>query len=605
MSAEDRDQLFEKALARQLRAGKDAPAAACPDAETLAAYYERLLSVEELSAAKTHLVSCTRCQEILAQLEATQDLVESQDRQKASSVLRSQALPGRSEGSELPSAAVTPLAEAQKTPSKVAPLVGKKRATLRWAAPAGAIAAVLFLWVGMREFRTAQRAPGAATQIAENRKTEYRPAPAQPAAPSSADRPSENRKEASPNSELDEKSSAGLPRNSLRIESQNAPAIQSPSARPRTDSVVHGETGFGSGASLGMVAKSKQAENVPPAKKADQSDSTNGGAMGGVVGGRLAKKDAAPAPPKANKAEAKSLQDRDKFADSAGKADIAVDASPSPVAAPPAPPPPPARAKARASTQASGQLRGTVTDPSGAAVSGAIVALKSPNGRTLTQTSTDNTGNYTFDGVAAGNYQLELQSPGFKTDAINGLNIAAGDNVQNAQLQVGASAETVEVTAQAVQPNTQAAALDTRTAEVSSVPLNGRNVQALMLLSAGLQTVTSPDSKAVWKFGDAGQIVYSKNAGKDWTSQPSGVSAKLLAASAPSAKICWIAGAAGTLLRTTDKGSHWNRIMIPIAGDLGGVRATDDKNAIIWDATNQLRYQTFDGGATWQPTPNQ
>src|SRR5258707_6643049 len=119
MSAEGRDQLFEKALARQLRAGKDAQAAACPDAETLAAYHERLLSVEELSAAKKHLVSCVRCQEILAQLEATQDLVESQDRQKASSVLRSQALPGRSEGSELPSAAGTPLGAAHKTSSQI------------------------------------------------------------------------------------------------------------------------------------------------------------------------------------------------------------------------------------------------------------------------------------------------------------------------------------------------------------------------------------------------------------------------------------------------------------------------------------------------------
>src|SRR5260221_12177092 len=206
MTAEDRDQLFEKALARQLRAGKDASAAACSDAETLAAYHERLLSVEELSAAKKHLVSCTRCQEILAQLEATQDLVESQDRQKASPVLRAQALPGRSEGSELPSPAVAPVAAAQKTPYKVTPLVAKKSATLRWAAPAGAIAAVLFLWIGMREFRATQKAPGATTQIAENRKADYLPAPAPPATPSSTDRKETPAKDA-----LDDRLSAGLP----------------------------------------------------------------------------------------------------------------------------------------------------------------------------------------------------------------------------------------------------------------------------------------------------------------------------------------------------------------------------------------------------------
>ena len=247
----------------------------------------------------------------------------------------------------------------------------------------------------------------------------------------------------------------------------------------------------------------------------------------------------------------------------------------------------------RSSTRASGQLRGTVTDPSGAVVSGANVALKSPNGRTVTQTSTDNTGTYTIDRVSAGNYQLELQSPGFKTDTINGLNIAAGDNVQNAQLQVGTSAETVEVTAQAAVVNTQSS-------EVSSLPRNGRNVQALAVLSAGLQTVISHDGKAVWKFGDSGQIFYSKDAGKDWTSQRSGVSAKLLAASAPSAKICWIAGAAGTLLRTADGGKHWQIITTPIAGDLGGVRATDAKHASIWGLPNHVSYETSDGGATWK-----
>src|SRR5258708_17265631 len=139
MSAEDRDLLCEKALVRQLRAGKDAQAAACPDAETLAAFHERLLSVEELSAAKTHLVSCTRCQEILAQLEATQDLVESLDREKASPVLSSQALSGRREGSELPSAAVAPVAAAQKTSATVTPVVPEKRATLRLAALAFAV----------------------------------------------------------------------------------------------------------------------------------------------------------------------------------------------------------------------------------------------------------------------------------------------------------------------------------------------------------------------------------------------------------------------------------------------------------------------------------
>jgi putative zinc finger protein len=71
MPAEDRDRQFENALARHLRAGAGAGDSACLDAELLAAYHERMLSPEEMNIAKEHLVSCARCQEILAQLEAT------------------------------------------------------------------------------------------------------------------------------------------------------------------------------------------------------------------------------------------------------------------------------------------------------------------------------------------------------------------------------------------------------------------------------------------------------------------------------------------------------------------------------------------------------
>src|SRR5262245_65505965 len=71
--AEDRDQLFAKALARHLRS-ESAHESSCLDPETLAAYHERMLSAEELASAKSHIVSCVRCQEILACMEASQEV---------------------------------------------------------------------------------------------------------------------------------------------------------------------------------------------------------------------------------------------------------------------------------------------------------------------------------------------------------------------------------------------------------------------------------------------------------------------------------------------------------------------------------------------------
>ncbi len=79
MPSDDRDQQFDRALARHLRSAS--PDAACPDAEILAAYHERSLSLEEMAHWKAHIVSCSRCQETLALLEQT-DSVAANDWEK-------------------------------------------------------------------------------------------------------------------------------------------------------------------------------------------------------------------------------------------------------------------------------------------------------------------------------------------------------------------------------------------------------------------------------------------------------------------------------------------------------------------------------------------
>jgi hypothetical protein len=473
-------------------------------------------------------------------------------------------------------------------PAKVTQLPAKKSATLRWAAPAGAIAAVLLLWVGMQQFQAHRAVREADSQIAENREQD-KTAPAQPAPPQktpesasqSAPRGAplaEDRLKAAPATREADEANRPAAR-SLQISPQPGPSNaqakqnQTQLSRSEAESFQAG-AGTGSGADPALSKeKFKDAD-----AKSDAAIAAGAGVAGGIT---------------ASKPEAKPAQDRRDSLDTAEKKSAVNGRNYKAlaVAAPP-PPPPPSPSRPAGVTQ----LHGLVTDPSGAAVPGANVALKSANGSTVTQTATDNGGAYTFNGVVAGNYKLELQSPGFKSDTITGVNVAPGDNVQNAQLQIGAVTETVEVSAQAAVLNTQAA-------EVSSLPLRAGHVQALILASSGLQTVTSPDGKAIWKFGDTGQIFHSTNAGKNWSAQSSAVSAKLLAASAPSAKVCWIAGAAGTLLRTTDSGKHWSRIPIPITGDLGGVRASDDKRVTIWDAANQATFQTEDGGKNWTPTP--
>ena len=109
--------------------------------------------------------------------------------------------------------------------------------------------------------------------------------------------------------------------------------------------------------------------------------------------------------------------------------------------------------------------------------------------------------------------------------------------------------------------------------------------------------------KSIWRFGEHGAIAHSSDGGKTWEAQQVAVTATLTSGSAPANNICWIAGAAGTLLRTTDGGKQWQLIITPIAGDLGGVLASDGKHATIWDARRQATYQTSNGGKTWEKQP--
>src|SRR5579862_251396 len=160
MAHEDREKLFEKALTRQLRSGAPGVGssdlqgntsgenAGCPDAEILAAYHERSLSPAELTSWKSHIVGCARCQEILKQLEITEEIPLGAAEETELLVSQQPQLVSAAAAS-----ASAPAAAAVR--SKVQPLPTRRKMIWQWVAPAGAIAAMLLVWVGLRETRTA------------------------------------------------------------------------------------------------------------------------------------------------------------------------------------------------------------------------------------------------------------------------------------------------------------------------------------------------------------------------------------------------------------------------------------------------------------------
>ncbi len=108
-----------------------------------------------------------------------------------------------------------------------------------------------------------------------------------------------------------------------------------------------------------------------------------------------------------------------------------------------------------------GHLSGVVTDPSGAAIAGANVKLMEENNSVVSQTMTDSNGNYSFSSLSPGNYRVQTESRGFKTNLMTQLNVAPGENQANAKLDVGSSTETITVSA-------STSALQTMSSEVAA-----------------------------------------------------------------------------------------------------------------------------------------
>jgi len=100
--------------------------------------------------------------------------------------------------------------------------------------------------------------------------------------------------------------------------------------------------------------------------------------------------------------------------------------------------------------QGTGQLNGTVTDPSGAAVADATVRVLDQNNQVVVEGATDDDGQYAFVDLPAGNYRIEVESPGFQKLALTNVQTQAGSNTLNGQLRVGSVAESIEVSAGAM-----------------------------------------------------------------------------------------------------------------------------------------------------------
>jgi photosystem II stability/assembly factor-like uncharacterized protein len=89
-----------------------------------------------------------------------------------------------------------------------------------------------------------------------------------------------------------------------------------------------------------------------------------------------------------------------------------------------------------------------------------------------------------------------------------------------------------------------------------------------------------------------------------WTTQTSGVTARLRGISAVSDQVAWASGSNGTVLRTTDGGATWKALAVPDAAELDfrDIDAFSETTAYVMSIGNgeaSRIYKTEDGGEHW------
>jgi outer membrane receptor protein involved in Fe transport len=148
-----------------------------------------------------------------------------------------------------------------------------------------------------------------------------------------------------------------------------------------------------------------------------------------------------------------------------------------------------------AQATASGTIQGTVTDTTGAAVSGAQVVAKSKATDSVRTASTGDTGYFRFELLPVGVYTVTVSKTGFAGIAQT-IEILIGQTATvNAELKTGSMSEIIEVTSEA--PLVDQAKTDVSQTitpkEVEELPMVGRDVANLAYLAPGVKATDSYD----------------------------------------------------------------------------------------------------------------
>jgi Carboxypeptidase regulatory-like domain/TonB dependent receptor-like, beta-barrel len=149
--------------------------------------------------------------------------------------------------------------------------------------------------------------------------------------------------------------------------------------------------------------------------------------------------------------------------------------------------------------QVTSRLTGSVTDPSGAVVPGAMVEVYLPGGeKPVVSMPATSDGLFSFTGVAQGTYDVIVSAPGFRKHTDRSVVLTAGQetSIPPIRLEVGNVTETVEVSASAtlVQTTNAEVGVNFSRTQIKDLPMLNRSPQSLVTALPGVANGRAGDS---------------------------------------------------------------------------------------------------------------
>src|SRR5438876_1503753 len=135
-----------------------------------------------------------------------------------------------------------------------------------------------------------------------------------------------------------------------------------------------------------------------------------------------------------------------------------------------------------------GEINGTVTDPSGAVLPNASVRLANIATGARREVNTNGSGLYSFPALLPGTYTISVEQPGFQKQVRSDITIQVHQTARvDFSLVVGEVSQTMEVSAAAPLLAAEDATIGQviENKRIVELPLNGRNYLQLSALTPG------------------------------------------------------------------------------------------------------------------------